>query len=317
MNTDTTSAQSQIKPVTVIERLLSMLAFPLTMSMALFSAWYGFAVLEWGPTATGFAVVFVFGFVLIPILERVLPFRPKWNKNDQDVNADVLNLVFNTVLTTLEKPLLVALLIGVTAALSEQFGGSLWPSDWPLLAQLFLMLLIAEFGRYWIHFAAHKIPLLWRLHAIHHSPNRLYFLNAARFHPIEKFLFQLPEVVPFILLGTNIETITLYLVFNTIHGLFQHSNIRVKLGPLNYLFSMTELHRWHHSKNIHESDRNFGNNLIIWDIVFGTFYYPKGKTVDDIGLINPDYPKTYLGQLVAPFADRDISKPVGYKREPK
>ena len=171
------------------------------------------------------------------------------------------------------------------------------------------MLLIAEFGRYWIHFAAHKLPWLWRLHAIHHSPNRLYFLNAGRFHPLEKILFQLPEVVPFILLGTNIETITLYFVFNSIHGLFQHSNIRVRLGWLNYVFSMTELHRWHHSKRIEESDRNFGNNLILWDLVFDTFHYPKGFEVDDIGVLNTEYPKNYWDQIRAPFNKDDISKP--------
>jgi sterol desaturase/sphingolipid hydroxylase (fatty acid hydroxylase superfamily) len=225
-----------------------------------------------------------------------------------------MHLLINIAVTALEKPILIALLITVTVALSNAFGSSLWPNHLPLVAQLGLMLVIAEFGRYWIHFAAHKVPLLWRLHANHHSPNRLYYLNAARFHPIEKILFQLPEVIPFILLGTNIETISMYLVFNTLHGLFQHSNIRIRLGILNYIFSMSELHRWHHSKIIDESDRNFGNNLIIWDIVFGTFFYPKDRKVTEVGLNNPDYPKSYAGQLIAPFAKRDISKPIDWSK---
>ena len=296
-----------------MNRLASYLIFPLTMGLALFSAWYAFQILNWEHTLAGFAVVLLFGFLLIPIFERLLPYRKDWNTIDGDVSNDVLNLFINTGITTFEKPILVALLIGLSAYLINQFGTNLWPSHWSLIAQLALMLVIAEFGRYWIHFAAHKVPLLWRLHAIHHSPNRLYFLNAARFHPIEKLLFQLPEVVPFILLGTNIEVITLYLVFNSIHGLFQHSNINLKLGPLNYVFSMTELHRWHHSKDIAESDRNFGNNLIIWDIIFGTFFYPKSRQVEDIGLHNTDYPKSYIGQLKAPFANRDISKPAGWQ----
>jgi sterol desaturase/sphingolipid hydroxylase (fatty acid hydroxylase superfamily) len=121
-------------------------------------------------------------------------------------------------------------------------------------------------------------------------------------------------VIPFILLGTNIETISMYLVFNTLHGLFQHSNIGIRLGVLNYIFSMSELHRWHHSKKIDESDRNFGNNLIIWDIVFGTFFYPKDRKVTKIGLNNPDYPKSYTGQLLAPFAKCDISKPIEWSK---
>ena len=278
------------------------------MSSALAFTIFGFDYLDLSHSLVAGVAVLVFGFVIIPLWERLLPFRAQWSQNDDDVITDLSNLFINGLVTTLEKPLLVALLVGTTAHLSSQFGSDLWPSHWPLIAQLFLMLLIAEFGRYWIHFAAHKVPLLWRLHAVHHSPNRLYFLNAGRFHPIEKILFQLPEVVPFILLGANIETISLYFVFNSVHGLFQHSNIKVRLGPLNYIFSMTELHRWHHSKRIEESDRNFGNNLIVWDIVFGSFYKPKDQEVGDIGLINSEYPKSYIGQLGAPFAKGDISK---------
>jgi len=290
------------------------MAFPVTMSLALLSTWLGFAYFQIPHVLAGALAVLVFGFILIPILERLLPYRKEWNYSDDDVGTDILHMIIaNVVVVNLEKPLLIAALIGTTAWLASHFGGTLWPENWPLLAQLFLMLIIAEFGRYWVHFAAHKIPALWRLHAIHHSPNRLYFLNAGRFHPLEKVIFQLPEVVPFILLGTNIETITLYFTFNGIHGFFQHSNIKLRLGWLNYIFSLPELHRWHHSKNINESDRNFGNNLIIWDLVFGTYFNPRTREVESIGVLNPDYPKGYMAQLSAPFAKRDISKPVGYK----
>lgn len=104
----------------------------------------------------------------------------------------------------------------------------------------------------------------------------------------------------------------MYATFNSIHGLFQHSNVNVRLGPLNYIFSMSELHRWHHSKVIAESDTNFGNNLIVWDLVFGTWFLPKGRSVGPIGLLADDYPKHFSAQMVAPFASRDISKPLGY-----
>ena len=143
----------------------------------------------------------------------------------------------------------------------------------------------------------------------------MYFLNAARFHPVEKIFFLLPETVPFILLGTNPETLGLYAVFNSIHGLFQHSNIYLKLGWLNYIFSMAELHRFHHSKIIDESNKNYGNNLIFWDIIFGTFFYPKEREVSTIGLYNPAYPKDYIGQLKAPFQG-EVDKPADfYERE--
>ncbi|MDG1905711.1 MAG: sterol desaturase family protein [Arenicella sp.] len=303
-----------LKPNSALKsNIVASLAFPLTMSCALFVTWYGSAVLDVHHVLMATLSIVIFGFIVIPVLERRLPFRQDWSHSDGDVGTDWLHMIIaNGIVVNLEKPILVAVFVGATAWLAATFGSGLWPDTWPLLAQLLLMLLIAEFGRYWVHFAAHKIPWLWRLHAIHHSPNRLYFLNAGRFHPLEKVIFQLPEVVPFILLGTNIETIALYATFNAIHGFFQHSNIQQRLGWLNYVFSLPELHRWHHSKNIEESDRNFGNNLIIWDLVFGTYFNPKNREVDDIGLLNTDYPKGYLGQLKAPFAKRDISKPEGY-----
>lgn len=301
--------------MTVLRRIIVKMGFPIVMTSALLFTWLGFTYFGISHILSGLFAVIIFGFILIPVLERICPYRPNWNENDDDVLTDFIHiLLVNNLIVILEKSVLTALLIGGTAWMAATFGSEIWPSHWPLLAQLFLMLLIAEFGRYWIHYAAHKLPWLWRLHAVHHSPNRLYFFNAGRFHPIEKVLFQLPEVVPFILLGTNIETITLYFTFNTIHGFFQHSNIRQDLKWLNYIFSLPELHRWHHSKKITESDRNFGNNLIVWDLIFGTYYNPKDREVEDIGLLNPDYPKSYIGHLKAPFARRDISKPVDYKK---
>ena len=144
----------------------------------------------------------------------------------------------------------------------------------------------------------------------------MYFLNAARFHPLEKIIFLIPETVPFIILGTPQEALLMYAIFNSVHGLFQHSNIYIKSDWLNYVFSMTELHRWHHSKRIQESNSNYGNNLIVWDIVFGTFFWPKGQTVKEVGLLNPNYPEGFIGQVKAPFLG-DIDKPDDFYTHPE
>ncbi|CAM3513063.1 sterol desaturase family protein [Parendozoicomonas haliclonae] len=286
--------------------LAARLVFPVVMTLCLLSVWL---LLEQG-VHEGIAVFAVLlpGAFIIALLERIMPYRQDWNKSDGDARTDLIHLlVAQIAIPRLMKPVWLAALTTASAWAAQRFGPNLWPHDWPLIAQLFLVLVIAEFGRYWVHRAAHNITPLWRLHAVHHSPNRLYWMNAGRFHPIEKVLFLIPEVVPFVILGTNAEALALYFVFNGIHGLFQHSNINVRLGWLNYIFSMTELHRWHHSKWIEDSNNNYGNNLIIWDIVFGTFYWPKGKKVESIGVFNPDYPKGYLGQLAAPFQG-DIDK---------
>lgn len=297
-------------------RLAGVLIFPVLMSAALAATYWG--IQQGFDELPLLLAVLIPASLLIWAMEHLLPYRDDWNKSDADVKTDFWHLLIAQVLLPrIVKPLWIAMLASASIWLGTQFQGNTWPHDWPILAQLFLMLVIAEFGRYWVHRAAHEVPVLWRFHAVHHCPNRLYFLNAARFHPIEKVYLLIPEVIPFILLGTNAETLTMYFVFNGVHGYFQHSNINLKLGPLNYIFSMTELHRWHHSKIIEESNKNYGNNLIVWDIIFGTYFLPKGREVATIGVYNPAYPKDYLGQCKAPFINPPIDKPADYDKNPE
>ncbi|MFT5063286.1 MAG: sterol desaturase/sphingolipid hydroxylase (fatty acid hydroxylase superfamily) [Gammaproteobacteria bacterium] len=299
-------------PSVIRTRIAPALVFPLTMSAALFTT-VSLLQRDISPAVAALVSVLIFGFALIPVLERLLPYREGWNANQGDFAPDLFYMFLNAGIPKLWTPVQIGFITMVTAWAAVELGNNWWPSNWHWLPQLFLMLLIAEFGRYWMHFAAHKVDWFWRLHSVHHSPNRLYFLNANRFHPIEKLLFQLPEVIPFVILGTSAEALALYFTFNGIFGLTQHSNIHIIGGPLNYLFSLTELHRWHHSQKIEESDRNFGNNLIVWDLLFGTYFNPKARQVKQVGLLNTHYPQTVVGQFKAPFAKSDLSKPTGWK----
>jgi sterol desaturase/sphingolipid hydroxylase (fatty acid hydroxylase superfamily) len=79
--------------------------------------------------------------------------------------------------------------------------------------------------------------------------------------------------------------------------------VDVRLGPLNWIFSGPDLHRWHHSSVIEESNKNYGATLIFWDILFGTRFLPKDRRTPAIlGIPQiPTFPKTFLGQLWVPF----------------
>ncbi len=95
------------------------------------------------------------------------------------------------------------------------------------------------------------------------------------------------------------EVVSAYFVFYSVNGFFQHSNVDVHLGPLNWIVAGPELHRWHHSRIVRESETNFGNNLIVWDALFGTRFLPE-RQVGELGLLNRAYPKDFLGQTLAP-----------------
>jgi len=75
----------------------------------------------------------------------------------------------------------------------------------------------------------------------------------------------------------------------------------LRLGPLNWIIAGPELHRWHHSGVLGEARSNYGNNLIVWDIVFATRYLPSGRKVDYLGIDNPGWPNGFFAQLIAPF----------------
>jgi sterol desaturase/sphingolipid hydroxylase (fatty acid hydroxylase superfamily) len=244
------------------------------------------------------------GALAIILAERLLPFRPAWNRSHGDVRTDAWHALVSGVGTTQLARGFVAVTAGAVAAwLSSALGGNLWPVGWPLAVQLALALLVAELPQYWLHRWEHEHDALWRFHAVHHSAPRLYWLNAARFHPVDLGILYIVGYVPLVVLGCPPEVILLFGLFDAVFGMFQHSNVDVRLGPLNWVFSMAEPHRWHHSRALVEANSNYGSNLIVWDVAFGTFFLPRDREPPaTIGIAElPAFPTGYLAQLAAPF----------------
>ena len=303
------AAQCIRRPVALPE-FISRTLFPFTFVAALFCALAG---IERGlPEEVLVGGISLASIAIVALFERILPEHPEWNRSQDDVNTDLIHLLVSMVM--IPKSLQIALhvvCLGAAVRLSELAGTSLWPSDWPLLAQLIPALLISQFFEYWAHRSLHEVPLLWRLHATHHSPGRLYWLNAARFHPLDAGLLFVVGLAPLLLLGAGREVLVLFTVWMSVHGMFQHCNIRLRLGPLNYLFSMAELHRWHHSLIAAEANSNYGNNILLWDLVFGTAHYPKDRSASPtIGLRDqPNFPTSWLGQVLWPINESTRFRP--------
>jgi sterol desaturase/sphingolipid hydroxylase (fatty acid hydroxylase superfamily) len=264
------------------------------------------------PVQASAYVCIAFGAVAVNVLERQLPQRREWQGRAEDFRNDALYLA----LVQSALPFVLALSLGVFATRGLRALGveptGFWPGSWPVPLQALLMLLAADFLRYWLHIASHRYAPLWRLHAVHHSPPRLYWLNVARFHPLEKGLQYLLDALPFVVLGVSEPVLALYFVFYAINGFFQHCNVDVRLGPLNYVISGPELHRWHHSRIAEESNNNYGNNFIVWDVLFGTSFLPADRLVGELGLQNAEYPQGFVGQLKTPFIRQleNTSRPV-------
>lgn len=242
--------------------------------------------------------------LLVTVLERLIPQRPSWQPTRDDIQTDLWFML--TVQLVLPKLLAFLAVLSLIEPLRDWNGNyvDIWPHHWPIAAQAVLLVVVGDFMRYWLHRAAHNVPLLWRLHAVHHSPDKLYWLNVGRFHPVEKGLQFIFDSLPFLFLGVHESVIALYFLFYSVNGFFLHSNIMLRYGVLNYLINTAELHRWHHSLRLSEANHNFGNNTIIWDLLFGTFYLPKDREVGTLGNNELHYPKNFIGQLHAPFHQR-------------
>ena len=254
------------------------------------------------------------GAVLVTWHEAKLPYRREWHPSLGEVRSDATFMVaFHMAMPYLLGLAVTFWLVDWLAA-SDRAVDGLWPHSFPVVVQVLMMLLIIDFFRYWIHWSLHRFPRLWSFHAVHHSPHRLYWVNSARVHPFEKLAHFTVDIVPFALLGVSKEALAFYYVLWGVTGFYQHSNCDVRFGPLNYVFSGPELHRWHHSELIDESDNNYGNVLIVWDLLFGTWFLPKGDGVRTLGLINRNYPMGFLTQMHTPF---DFGLDKARTREPK
>ena len=245
----------------------------------------------------------------VALLERVLPHRPEWSRAQGDLLADALYLPTTSAVAALMRPAIATLGVGMSAWLSARFGFGLWPHDWPLVAQLGLSWVVVEGFAYWPHRWLHEWPSLWRLHATHHSPERLYWLNATRAHPLEHVFRSTFNMLPLAFAGAPAELLALQAITDAVVGLFQHANVDIRLGPLNYVFSAAPVHRWHHSRTRAEADHNYGDNFIFWDLVFGTYYRPREREVEALGIAGLGaFPRGYLAQLAAPFRWRRIER---------
>ncbi len=251
------------------------------------------------PTVTVMSTIFL-SAVPILLAQRWMPFEERWRARPRDFGLDLLHMASTATATEGYRALSVGLLTGAALWLQGTVGATLWPSSWPMWLQLALALIVGDFGAYWVHRACHSSSLMWRVHAMHHSSDKLYVFASARNHPMNAILAYGSQLLPLTLLGAPIEVIALLSVFTGVNGMLQHANVDLYHGPLNWVFATADLHRWHHSADFETSNTNFGSNLILWDLVFGTRDLPEGHP-EAVGLADVDLPENFFAHLASPF----------------
>ncbi|MBF6100724.1 sterol desaturase family protein [Nocardia cyriacigeorgica] len=260
----------------------------------------GIALIAGGAHKAWLIALLAAAIALSFIAERLLPYRGAWNASHGDVGRDTVHVFVNESLI-----LASVAAIPVLAALIP--GAGIWPSGWPLPVQVLIAILVADLGITLTHYASHKIGILWRLHAVHHSITRLYGFNGLMKHPLHQTLEMAAGVTPLLLAGIPVSVAAALSLAVAVQLLLQHSNADYRVGPFRHVLALNEGHRFHHLKWAGVGDVNFGLFTLIWDHLLGTYSYDPDRrfTSADLGMAAaPEYPTGYLAQLAEPFTRR-------------
>ncbi len=118
-----------------------------------------------------------------------------------------------------------------------------------------------------------------------------------------------------LLLGFSIASIAVLSLFNTIYSFMVHANLNWTFGPFRYLFASPVFHRWHHTTQKEGLDKNFAPTFPFLDVMFGTFYMPKGKLPEHYGIDGVDMSESFIKQLIWPFTQSNkTSTPIPIKK---
>jgi sterol desaturase/sphingolipid hydroxylase (fatty acid hydroxylase superfamily) len=252
----------------------------------------GYSYLWVGPLA-------VAALLVAMAMERWLPHEPEWNQSQGDVAKDAAHgLVY-------EISNMNAILLLPIITMFRPWDG-VWPTEWPLWLQLVFAIVVADIGMTLIHYVSHRWAPLWRLHAIHHGVHRLYSFNGLVRHPLHQTIDLAIGTLPLLLIGmpTNVAVLLGFAV--TLQLMVQHSNVDMRLGPLDRVLAIGPVHRLHHVNWAGAGDVNFGLFFTAWDRLLGTYRGVsdvRAPVAGDIGVDGaPAFPQRYLVQLVMPFA---------------
>jgi sterol desaturase/sphingolipid hydroxylase (fatty acid hydroxylase superfamily) len=242
--------------------------------------------------------VLLAGVIFIP-LERLVPLHGEQRALRSRWDTDVIYVFANGALIRIG----LAAVMVVTSALSAWLvpaGLRVAVARQPYWVQVIEALILADLGFYIAHRMFHRVPWLWRFHAIHHSIEELDWLAGVRVHALDQVVTKGMSMVPLLVLGFDGVPIGISAVIYFWHSILLHANVRMTFGPLRWVVASPVFHHWHHAARPEAYGKNFAGQLSILDKLFGTMYLPEGQAPQRYGVADP-VPPTYISQMLYPF----------------
>lgn len=176
--------------------------------------------------------------------------------------------------TFLLRILFPAAAVGLAALADRQNAGLLNHFELPLLWSVLLAVVLLDLVIYLQHVMFHAVPLLWRLHQVHHADLDYDVTTGTRFHPIEIIISMGIKSGAIFLIGPPVVAVVIFEIVLNACAMFNHGNVRLPLGVdkiIRAILVTPDMHRVHHSTIINEANSNFGFSLSVWDRIFGTY----------------------------------------------
>ncbi|MEO0389803.1 MAG: sterol desaturase family protein [Pseudomonadota bacterium] len=218
--------------------------------------------------------VFLGLFALLATLEWLIPRRPRAQTRRARWTTNWGITIANTALLRLMALGLPLLAVGAAIDAHAQGWGVFNLLGWPVWLEIVLAILILDFAIWAQHLITHKVPLLWRLHQVHHADVDMDVTTAIRFHPVEIGLSMVLKIGLVYLLGPAALAVILFEVILNGTAMFNHANIKLPLwldAAVRKVLVTPDMHRVHHSVHRNEHDSNYGFALSVWDRLFGTY----------------------------------------------
>jgi lathosterol oxidase len=249
--------------------------------------------------------LFFSALVFIPI-ERMLavrslsPLRAEWR-------TDLAYFFVSHVLVQF-------ILIAVTASTTAVAALVLFPAvkatiqSWPVWVQFLLAVFCADLFQAGLHRVYHKVPFLWRFHAVHHSSRNLDWLAGSRVHLVEIVLTRSAVLLPLVVLGFSQSALNAYVILVGVQAVLAHANLRIDFGWLEYLLVTPRYHHWHHARHADYMDVNYAIHVLLVDMVMGTFKRPPaGAWPAEYGVMKLEtVPRGIWAQTLMPLGSRQV-----------
>jgi sterol desaturase/sphingolipid hydroxylase (fatty acid hydroxylase superfamily) len=197
----------------------------------------------------------------------------------------------------------------VAGTVGEMWGVRLWPSGLPFVAQVLILVTVADGIGYWQHRLEHRVSWLWPIHALHHDVRRMHVLKSARNTFADMVLRSILVYGPLAMLGAPRDVIVWHPLTLLVLGPIAHSNVALPIPAFVHRLIVTPPgHRMHHARSRSHSDGNFAVVTPLWDLLFGTYNEPAGCPPPAVG-VDDRLPAGFVRQALSPFLWRPERDP--------